>query len=227
MKKLILISILIQLAYIFANDFQNGNIEYSKGNINKAKEYYLKDIEERGETFNTLYNLGSLELNQENKGYSKYYLKKAQLLNPRDKDLINLLPKAGVQKVFFTDNEKKSITLVLLLVFSTLIFTINLLKILNRPVSNSILKISSLLLGLATIASFTLNTLKIIKGNEGVVLNNSVVYISPYNESEESFNVDSGTDVYVTDNFKDYYYIKDKNGRYGWLIKDDLGELWN
>lgn len=227
MKKTIIIFILIQIAFVYANDFQNGNIEYSKGNLIKAKEHYLNDIKERGETFNTLYNLGSLELSQGNNGYSKYYLTKAQLLKPRDKELSSLLTKIEIKRNYLTSNEKKSITLLLFFLFSITVFLKSIMKLFNTQINSKVLILIPLLLCISFIFALTFSYIETINRKRGVILENSMVYISPYNESEESFNIDSGADVYVTDEFKNYFYIKDNQDRYGWISKNDIGTLWN
>lgn len=222
--KILIINIFLVTA-LFSNSFQQGNIEFSKGNLLEAEKHYLNDITKRGETFNTLYNLGALSISLEKEGYSKYYLKKAQLLNPRDKELNKLLNNREIQRTFFRKNEIILLNAVLLFLFSIFI-TLYIVFIYFRGNKIKSLKNMSVLFLILTIGSFGFNIFSKLKGNQGITLKESMVYLSPYLESEESFNINQAEKVLIKDEYENYYYLEDKIGRYGWILKDDIGELW-
>lgn len=222
--KLIIIYILI-FTSLFSSNFQKGNIEFTKGNLIEAEEFYIQDLKERGESFHTLYNLGSLYLNLEREGYSKYYLKKAQLLKPRDKELNKLLSKSEIKRKYLTVNEKDLLNTILVLIFSTAMFTYLLFAFLVRK-NVKLLKNLTIITLFLTIGITPLNFYSKIKGKQGITLKETMVYLSPYQESEESFNINSGEEATIKESFNDFYYIVDNSDRYGWIKKEDIGELW-
>lgn len=223
--KLLILNIFL-FSTLFSSNFQNGNQEYIKGNLTEAENYYLKDLKERGESFNTLYNLGSLSINLDKEGYSKYYLTKAQNINPRDRDLNKLLKNVGIKRKLITKNEIMIINSALFLIFTLTLVIYLLLKNLTKFKFLKVIKNFSALI-LAFSISFTLLTLfELNKGKEGIILNETMVYLSPYMESEESFNINTGEIVRIKESFKDYYYLEDNQGRYGWITNESIGELW-
>lgn len=223
--RLLIINIFL-FSTLFSSNFQNGNQEYTKGNLSEAENHYLKDMEERGESFNTLYNLGSLSISLNKEGYSKYYLTKAQGINPRDRDLNKIIKSVGIKRKLLNKNETMIINSTLFLIFTITLVIYILLKNLSKFKNLKIIKnISVLFLTLAIVFTI-LTSLEILKGKEGIILNETMVYLSPYEESEESFNINTGEQVTINDSFSNYYYLKDNKGRYGWINKENVGELW-
>lgn len=226
MRFILLILNILLFSTIFSSNFQKGNEAYIKGNLIEAEEFYLKDLEERGESFNTLYNLGSLSINLNKEGYSKYYLTKAQQISPRDKDLNKLIKNSSIEKQLITKNETLFVNSILFLIFTLTLLAYVLLKNFTQFNFLKLIKNTSIIFFVLTIGFTVLTTLTISRRKEAIILNESMVYLSPYLESEESFNINQAEKVLIKDEYENYYYLEDKIGRYGWILKDDIGELW-
>lgn len=218
----VLTLLLILTGFLYGSDYDNGNIAFSKGNFKEAKSYYLLDLDKRGESFNTYYNLSMVSKELGEIGYREYYLLKAREINPRNRELIRELKEADL-KVNITSFRESvtllSITLLLLsiaILYRSLSTLLPLRRISKTPI---IFTFTPLMLLLSLGVFFT------YKGDKGVILINQNPKVSPYNDSEDSFTSTPGNIVTVKEEFKGYFKINDQ-GKTGWITKDSVGLIW-
>lgn len=239
MKRILLILTgLVIVNALFSNDFQNANIEFADGNYNSAVELYKSDILKNGDSFNTLFNLGNAYYEAEKRGMALYYLKKAYIINPRNRDLnqlidivendLNIESSGKLLKIPVSPREIQTLLTISLLLLSLVLFLVALLVFLDKK-ENWFYNIKKHLVISAASLTFILvllNFYNISNKKWGIVQNSSKVLISPYNESDESFSINEGTPVKLGEHFQDYYFITDAGERYGWIHVDSVGTYW-
>ena len=241
MKKIFitLLLLIITISRAYSDPFQTGNIKFINKNYQEAAKNYLQDIEINGKSYNTLYNLGSLYMEDRHLGKAFYYLQLAKQINPRDKNL-NLMiegtekelniTKGKVPIFILSPRENQTITLILILLIAIVIFVINLFKYLNKiNIINKKLK-RNILIPLFTLLLISsvgniYNSIRL--EHEGIILNTEEVKISPYQESESGFTISEGSKIKWGESFNGFtYIILDKNN-FGWIENRTIGKLWN
>lgn len=221
MKKIIIL--LLLTSPLYSNSFQKANVEFSNKNYEEAKKHYLQDIETRGESFNTLYNLGSLSMETDEPGYSKYYLYKARELNPRDEDLNELLKKSDLKSIIISKRELFILALITLFISAALFLAISILKVFEKKfrILKNTLLISFPISSLLFITHFFIS----LFSYNSIVLENQEILISPYEGSEVTYEVNGGDEIKIKEDFKDFLLISTKDGKLGWIKSDYTGEL--
>lgn len=239
MKKALLIILnLVIVNTLFSNDFQKANVEFSTGNYKKAIELYKSDISNNGDSFSTLYNIGNAYYKENKKGLALYYLNKAYLVNPRDRDLnqsINIIEKElsikksiKLLKLPLSPREIQLLSTISLLSLGVVLFLVTLFRFLDSK-SNWFYKIRSTFIITTASVTFillTLNIYNITNKKWGIVKVPAKAHISPYHESDESFSITEGSPVKIEEKFQDFYFITDSEKRYGWIDIDSVGNFW-
>lgn len=220
MKKLILIFILLSTT-LFGDSFDKGNEHFSKKEYIEAEGSYLKDLE-GGESFSTYYNLSRLSYINDKDGYGKYYLLKARELSPRDKDLIDLTKEKVISRDLISFKESITLLLILILILTITVLNNNLYPILKTVKVN----LKYMAYSLPIFALLIISTIITYRQNDGVILENTTPLVSPYKDSDKSFNLEEGEVVKILDNFKEYYKIDHQN-RLGWIHKSEIGTIWS
>lgn len=239
MKKILLFLLLMIFTIsIFPNDFQKANIEVSGSNYDKAIELYNLDLEKNGPSFNTLYNLGNAHYEQKELGLALYNLRKAHIINPRNRNLNSLIRiieedlnhsnKKLVTRLPFSPREVQVTLLISLLLLALILFTASLLRFLEIRNNWFYRKKHIILIVTLSIVfiSSLLNIVNYKEKNSGIVIETSNVLISPYTGSKDSFSINEGTHIKVSERFEDFYYITDSNKRYGWIGVESVGTFW-
>lgn len=231
MKKIYLIIILLPLS-LFSNDFQQGNIKFTNKNYDEAIDHYQKDMDTNGYSIETLYNLSNIYQQLDKHGHALYYLYKARVINPMEKYIETDIK--VIEEALELENNYNHLLPIpyflidLILPISILLLTISLaIFVLNRQLKlGRIVKYTVYLFILFVITSLTMKLYTISKSSDVIVLEDSSVQLSPYESSDVTFNIIETSIITVSDEFEDYYYITDKNERYGWIRKDMVGEIW-
>ncbi|OQY39371.1 MAG: hypothetical protein B6229_03835 [Spirochaetaceae bacterium 4572_7] len=240
MKKTVitLLLLIITINRVYSDPFQTGNIEFIGKNYQEAEKNYLQDIKTNGESYNTLYNLGNLYIEDKQLGKAFYYLQLAKLIDSRDKNL-NLLiesvekelniTKGKVPMLLLSPRENQIVTLVLILLIASVIFTINLLKYLKiedgftKKIRQNLLLTLLILLLFSTVGNIY-NWTRL--AHDGIVLNREEVKISPYQDSESGFTVTEGSKIKWGESFNGFTYITLDKNNFGWIENKNLGKLW-
>ncbi|MBN2618674.1 MAG: hypothetical protein JXR64_10245 [Spirochaetales bacterium] len=211
---------------IFGNSFQDGNLEFINKDYEKAEISYLNDIKENGEDLNTLFNLANLYIIIGEDGKALLNLYKARIISPGDKSITkeieNIEDKLNIKNQYkyfipLSYNHLFFITIISLLIFSISIFILSLLK---KNIYFSIIPLGFFLLFLSLLIN--INSHK----NDIIAINGSEVYISPYPGSDSSFKLEEGSIARVEEEHGDFLFITDKENRYGWILKNNIGFIW-
>lgn len=214
--------ILVLTGFLYGSDYENGNIAFSKGVFKEAKSYYLLDLDKRGESFNTYYNLSKVTKELKESGYRKYYLLKAREISPRNRELRRELKDIGLKPEVISFRESITLLSIALLLLSITILYRSLSTILPlRKISNTPILFTFIPL----ILLLSLGVFFTYKGNKGVILVNQNPKISPYIDSDDSFTATPGNIIKIDGEFKEFYKIDD-NGKTGWITKESVGLLW-
>lgn len=238
LKKIIFpIMLFITLFLSYGDSFQKANEEFSKKNYKQAEMLYLKDLEKNKNDVNTLFNLANVYLNLNMEGKALYTFYKASLINPYDesikKEIFTLeedldLLEQNPYPLVLSYKHNWYLTLTIILIVSLIFFILTLFNYKEKR-DNILYRIKKpllIILALILLVSVTGNILYYKDFNSGIVLDKSEVLISPYNDSDISFTINEGSKIKVEDTFKNYLFITDKKGRYGWIINENLGPLW-
>jgi len=235
-RNLIYILFFVSCISLFCDNFQNGNFEYNNKNYINAEKEYLKELKDKGNDVNTLFNLGNTYLKLEKSGSALYTFYKALLINPRDnniKTLVNDLEKQlNIEKTQLKNfgisyNEALLISLISSLLLFIYLVIINILKILKKE-KNILFKIKKYITTLLIILAVIFTTITIFYPykNYGIILNTSNIYLSPYEGSKTTFKAEEGLMVKISEDHNNFIFITDTGNRYGWINKKDLGILW-
>lgn len=231
MKKIFLILLFLPLT-LFANDFQQGNIEFTNKNYAEAIDHYLNDMDEFGYSLETLYNLSNVYQKQNSPGQALYYLYKAKILNPLEKSIQRDIK--DIEESFEIENSYSylipiPLTLLnLLLPISLLLLSISISLFLyvkqNRV--KKVIKYTIYISIFCIIFTYSMKLYTTSKLEDGIILEDSKVQLSPYENSDVTFNISETSIINISDDFEDYYYITDNNDRYGWIKKSMVGVIW-
>ncbi|QEN06133.1 hypothetical protein EW093_16040 [Thiospirochaeta perfilievii] len=237
-KRVSLIFLIVLSFNIFADDFQNGNLEFSNKDYQGANKDYLLEIQNNGYDINTLFNLGNTAIKLNRDGYALYYLYKGLLINPRDKNIQSLIK--NIEKRLDLEDQlnfysplsySQNINLTLVLITLTgVLITIFILLSYKKNDKSLFFRIRKVILSVTTLLlllSLGGNANYYLKKNQGIIVEKNSVNISPYPGSDETFIGKEGAIVVITDEYQDYYYITDKNNRYGWIERESVGKLWD
>lgn len=231
MKQLLLILALLP-SYLFSNDFQQGNIEFTNKNYTKAIEHYQHDIDKNGYSIETLYNLSNVYQKLDKNGYALLYLYKAQIIKPQDRsisqDIMKLKQSLEIEKQYKLLLPLSSIYIDYVPAISLFIVTILLIILIffKKRVFHTLFKVILTISILSLLLGISLTVYKNGKSNDGIILEDSSVKLSPYENSDTTFTIKETNIVSVSDEFEDYYYILDRNERFGWIKKDRIGQIW-
>lgn len=234
MKKIFVLLTILSLTPLYSDAFQNGNIEFSNGNLEEAKKFYLEDLDNRGHSFNTLFNLGNLYIAQKEFGRALSLLRKAKEINPRDRELSKAISTIeedlqieSSRGIFISKRESIYISLILLLTLSVVIFLINYLsyKDIKSILIKNRIKFIAPLVCLLLVSIFTTITKHVIT-NRATVLTTQDLLLSPYPGSKVVYQISEGIEVVPGEIFNDYINVKDLKDRHGWIKMDQIENLW-
>lgn len=231
MRKFYIILIILP-TILFSNDFQQGNIAFTNKNYEEAITHYISDIDTSGYSTETLYNLSNIYQKLDKPGYALYYLYKARVINPMEKFIQTDI--SIIEEDLERQNNYKHIIPIpyymidIFLSISLLLFIISLslLLIIKKEKKHNVIRYISYLMVLVVIISSTMKLYTLTKRSDAIILEDSRVQLSPYENSDVTFNISETSIISISNEFEDYFYITDSSDRYGWIKKDMVGKIW-
>lgn len=238
LKKAVFFIILIfTFVNLYSDNFQNGNLEFSNKNFEEAEVEFLSEIKKSGYDVSTLFNLGNTYIKLNKNGHALYYLYKARTINPRDPNINSLIEETeeilDLKDQFNSLNplsrvENLTVTLIIIIMLSVLIILHAAMSFFNKT-NNLLFKIKNItlcVLIITLIFSVAGNFLHYKSRSLGITLDNQKVLISPYAGSDVTFSAKVGSRLNISDNYENFIFITDIDGRYGWISSDNVGILW-
>ena len=228
--------------------FEEGNTLYNEGKYAEAIDKYMAILETGKHSAELYYNLGNAHYKLNNVAPSIYYLEKAKLLNPNDKDIINNLAFANNMTVDAIDNvpevgfsrliknatntfsfdvwAKAAVALAFIYVILVLLYYFSYSS--GRKRVSFIASVVSLMLLCVTLV-FAFNKYEIDKKDKPAIVfvQESQVKTEPNLRSEEAFRLHEGTKVQVLDTVNNWKKIKLTDGKTGWITSEDIKMLTN
>ncbi len=225
------------------NFLEQGNNFYQQQKYDKAIQAYSKVLNEGYESAELYYNLGNAYYRKGNLGYAILNYERAQKLSPGDDDIRHNLALANSRTIdrintlpdFFIFQWWESFLALLTFsewVYLSYIFYILLIGLIifyffTRHADYQRLAFFA---GIAVLFLFALSTaISAIKYNREFNIKNGVVVqqsatakLSPDPDSRDAFVIHEGLKVKIEDKVDNYYRIRLKDGKLGWLPQDDL-----
>ena len=226
--------------------FEEGNTAYNEGDYSKAISLYEQTLKLGQHSAALYYNLGNAYYRLNKVAESIYYFEKAQLLNPKDKDLqinsafarnmtidaIEFLPESQLTQLknrlfnSFSFYTWSIMTVVLLWIFVGLFLGYLLFKStqLKRSFFFSSLVVLVLFSG-SFIITFSIDQQK--KNTQfGILFSNQIdIWSEPNQQGELLFTLHEGTKVQLLDNLEEWQKIRIANGSEGWIKNASLRKL--
>ena len=64
------------------------------------------------------------------------------------------------------------------------------------------------------------------ESKSSIILEEKDILISPYIGSDNSFTINPGSKVKISEEFNDFLFITDQENRYGWIESKSVGYIW-
>lgn len=244
--KYIILSLSFLSVSLFAQPetfMEQGNHFYQKQQYDKAIQSYSKILNEGYESAELYYNLGNAYYRKGSLGYAILNYERALRLSPGDDDIQHNLALANSRTIdrlntlpdFFIFQWWESF--LALLTFSGWVYLSYILYILllgaiifyfftRRPDYQRISFFSGIVLLFLLAVSFSISAIKYNREfnikNGIVVQQSATAKLSPDPDSKDAFVIHEGLKVKVEDKVDDYYRIRLKDGKIGWLPQNDL-----
>jgi len=224
--------------------FAKANSIYEKKRYSEAQILYQQLADAGYSSKELFYNLGNTFYKMKKYGYAVYYYEKAKQLDPSDEDinfnleLTRLYLKDQIinpPDFILYDLSKKILylfslsTWAIISVISWYVFVGVLLlqKVIHwdrRPYRILVTALGTCLL--FCVINFSANMYTQTKARQAVILNSTVdVKSEPDNSGSIVFILHEGTEVQIRSEKDDWCEIRLKDGKVGWIRKDDLGKL--
>jgi len=245
LKKLLLFFIFSSVM-IFAQPevfMQQGNRYYQKQNYDQAVQSYLKVLDEGYESAELYYNLGDAYYRDGKLGYAILNYERALKLSPGDDDIRHNLALANSRTIdrlntlpdFFLFQWWESFLALFTFsgwVYLSYVFYVLLLCIIvfyfftRKPDNQRPALYSGLLVILLLIISVSISVIKYNREyniKNGIVVEQSATAkLSPDPDSKDAFVIHEGLKVRLEDKVDNYYKIRLKDGKLGWLPVSDV-----
>lgn len=244
-KKILLLVVFFAITVAAQPDIfmQQGNRYYQKQQYDKAKEAYSKVLDEGYESAELYYNLGNTYYREGKLGYAILNYEKALKLSPGDEDIQHNLALANSRTIdrlntlpdFFLFQWWESFLAIFVFtgwVYLSYFFYIILLAVIifyfftkradyQRVAFFSGLGVLFLLLIAVSVSAIKYNREFNIK-NGVVVEQSATAKLSPDPDSKDAFVIHEGLKVKLEDKVDNYYKIRLKDGKLGWLPDSDV-----
>lgn len=222
---------------------QQGNQYYQKQQYDKAIEFYDKVLNEGYESAGLYYNIGNAYYREGKLGYAILNYERALKLSPGDDDIQHNLALANSRTIdrlntfpdFFLFQWWESFLALFTFsgwVYLSYFFYILLLAVIlfyfftRQPDKQRL----AFFTGLAVLFLFILSiSISAIKYNREFNIKNGIVVeqsatakLSPDSDSKDAFVIHEGLKVRLEDKVANYYEIRLKDGKIGWLPESDI-----
>ncbi len=222
---------------------QQGNQYYQKQQYDKAIQWYNKVLNEGYESAELYYNLGNAYYREDKLGYAILNYERALKLSPGDDDIQHNLALANSQTIdkintlpdFFLFQWWESFLAVFTFsgwIYLSYIFYVLLLLIIlfyfftRRPDNQRLAFFSGLAVLLLLVIAISISVIKYNREyniKSGIVVEQSATAkLAPDPDSKDAFVIHEGLKVKVEDKVDNYYEIRLKDGKLGWLPADDI-----
>ena len=222
---------------------QEGNHYYQEQQYDKAIQSYEKVLNEGYESAELYYNLGNAYYRKGNLGYAILNYERALRLSPGDEDIrhnLALVNSRTIDRIntlpdFFLFQWWESFLALLTFsgwVYLSYVFYILLLLLLifyfftHRPDYQRLAFFSGIAVLFLLVISISISVIKYNREfnikNGVVVQQSATAKLSPDPDSKDAFVIHEGLKVRVEDKVDNYYRIRLKDGKLGWLPQNDL-----
>jgi tetratricopeptide (TPR) repeat protein len=222
---------------------EQGNHYYQKQQYDKALQSYVKVLDEGYESAELYYNLGNAYFRKGNLGYAILNYERALKLAPGDDDIQHNLALANSRTIdrintlpdFFIFQWWESFLAFFTFsgwVYLTYIFYIFLLGVIifyfftRRPDYQRIAFFSGIAVLFLLAVSISICAVKYNREfnikNGIVVQQSATAKLSPDPDSKDAFVIHEGLKVKIEDKVDNYYRIRLKDGKIGWLLQNDI-----
>jgi tetratricopeptide (TPR) repeat protein len=220
--------------------FKQANQLYQDGNYNNAIDTYKKLVNQGINNGHLYYNLANAYLKNEQVGKAILNYRKAELLLPRNADIkanlkfareqtydqiatgSDIEPVLKILAFWYYDLNLTEI-IVLTIVINFIVCGILVIKIFFK---NNILKIVAIAGIIILVILFVSTSIKLInyfRITDGVVITNQAKLKSGHDDSYADLDlIHEGTEFQIDDQKKEWYKIKLKDGRRGWVNKKSI-----
>lgn len=246
------ISIIIGICFSFsllANDIQtqqdSATASFIAGDYEKSLNFYLDLDSQKYSSPEMYFNMGNCYYQLEDIANSILFYEKALVLDPNNKDIkhnleianskvkskVESLPKQFYKRWYNSIVSSASsdfwailgIVCFVIALSSILIYFFSSKTILRKAAF--ILGISGFLISILSII-FSVNMAnRITKNKFAIVFNTSLVKNTPSEEGDNSFEIDEGLKVEITDSMNNYYNIKLEDGKQGWILAENIKKI--
>jgi hypothetical protein len=225
---------------------QTANEYYKNNRYQLAIEEYNKLLLDGFEGTSLYYNLGNAHYRLGKVGYAILYYEKALKLSPNDEDVkhnlalakLNLKDKVDTLPPFFIFNlwegllatfSVSSWTYTVYIIFVLLLICINAYFFSRTSTQQRFSFFSGVGFSVLFILVIILLTVKMNKEynvKDGIIVENIVtVKSSPDNSSKDEFIVHEGLKVRLEDKVDNWIKIRLADGKIGWILEKDLGQI--
>ncbi len=248
LKNLILLLLLLCTSLFAQSEtlMEQGNRYYQKQLYDKAIQSYSKVLDEGYESAELYYNLGNAYYRKSSLGYAILNYERAIRLSPGDDDIQHNLALANSKTIdrlntlpdFFIFQWWESFLALLTFsgwVYLTYIFYILLLGVIifyfftRRPDYQRMAFFSGIAVLFLLAISFSISAIKYNREfnikNGIVVQQSATAKLSPDPDSKDAFVIHEGLKVKIDDKVDNYFRIRLKDGKIGWLPQNDLGMI--
>ena len=215
--------------------FEQGNDAFHKGQFKEAITNYQAQIESGHVSATLHFNLANASFQDGQLGRAIFHYREAQLLVPRDKDIVHNLsiarnevhngtpPKAGLWRRltgFLTLNEWSLLAVIPLTVWVAWLTAINIRPAHRKSglVLRPILGVTAILLALIALITWRVQT----DHQWVVVKQETTARFGPVEASPSQFKWFDGAELNVERAYDDWLLVKDATGRQGWVPTRDV-----
>lgn len=234
---------------LFANDIQtqqdSATASFIAGDYEQSLNFYL-DLDNKEYSSPEMYfNMGNCYYQIEDIASSILYYEKALVIDPNNKDIkhnleianskvkskVEALPKQFYKRWY--NSIVSSASSDFWAILGIVCFVIALSSILIYFFSNkTTLRKVAFALGIAGFVIsifaivFSVNMANRITENKfAIVFDTSLVKNTPSKDGDNSFEIDEGLKVEITDSLNNYYNIKLEDGKQGWILAENIKKI--
>ena len=247
MKKIIyILSILFIIPLLLCAkeyDLTAANSAYQEQNYQKAKEEYMKLVNEDVENYELFYNLGNTYFKLNDLGNARLYYEKAAKFEPLNQELnenitmlmANIKDKEEVKRSFIETLLRKiyyTFSINLLGVFVVIFFILMMAFIVFLIMSRSAVlkRIVKVFLVIFAVIFFLVTVTEVMRirdfytDDSAVILDETVIaYSGPSDDFPQVFTIHDGLKVSIERFDNDWVLIKLPSGNGGWVLTSTLG----
>ncbi len=221
--------------------FELANQAYSRGDFPAAEQNYLETAAERGVSASLLYNLANTYAAMGKTGEAILAYEQALRLDHNNSDIRSNLAVIRKQNGLYREdrplwqqytdllgaNQWMMLCGVFFFIFSGCLLTRSLADLSNAlPQKDSIIRIARYSAGIALFAVLVTLPAAIYSyqsWNDGVVLTDSRVLISPFAAAASAGTIREGRVIRPLKDHNDFVLVRDTSGQKGWLDRKQLG----